>query len=436
MFVTVTQLPEPTVTLEGDGIICPGEELEISLTYDGEDTVMVTLTSDPGEVITLAPGNTVLNRPIAAGTRVRILNVTGGGRCPAVGTGEIQVRESDLSVDIDVLSGDAVFAVSCADGEDGALVAVPFGGTAPYTFMWSTGEESAVLRDLPPGEYNVSVTSARGCQVVARVGLEAPPPLTLVAGEILANCTDTLPSIVLRDLQGGVGPYLFRTNHDPAYRSPMTLPDTVRVPDGMTQLEIEDSNGCLLRERFGFAPPPVGELRATPEFAIIHEGDSVRVQLSTNLDVPGYLMSPGPDSLITASSFFVSPDWRTSYAFTATDTSGCSATAEIEIVIDNLVPIYVPTVFSPANGDGNNDLFKAYAGRRVVGFSDFYIFSRWGELVYQDKRRVGPNEPNWGWDGHHENGRIYEQHVYIYKVAVHLEGDRIQYFSGDVLLLR
>jgi len=394
VFVTVTQLPDPTVTLEGDGIICPGEELEISL------------------------------------------NVIGGGRCPAIGVGEIQVRESDLSVDIDVLSGDAVFAVSCADGEDGALVAVPFGGTAPYTFMWSTGEESAVLRDLPPGEYNVSVTSARGCQVVARVGLEAPPPLTLVAGEIAANCTDTLPSIILRDLQGGIGPYLFRTNHDPAYRSPMSLPDTVRVPVGMTQLEIEDSNGCLLRERFGFTPPPVGELRATPEFAIIHEGDSVRVQLSTNLDVPGYLMSPGPDSLITASSFFVSPEWRTSYAFTATDTSGCSATAEIEIVIDNLVPIYVPTVFSPANGDGNNDLFKAYAGRRVVGFSDFYIFSRWGELVYQDKRRVGPNEPNWGWDGHHKDGRIYEQHVYIYKVAVHLEGDRIQYFSGDVLLLR
>lgn len=436
VFVTVTQLPEPTVMLEGDGIICPGEELEISLTYSGLDTVLVTLTSDPDEVISLIPGTTTLSRLVTAGTRVRILSVVGGGRCQAVGMGEIRVRESDLSADINVLSGDAVFAVSCADGEDGALVAVPFGGTAPYTFMWSTGDESAVLRDLPPGEYNVSVTSARGCQVVARVGLEAPPPLTLVAGEIEANCTDTLPSIILRDLQGGIGPYLYRTNHDPAYRSPMTLPDTVRLPVGMTLLEIEDSNGCLLRERFGFAPPPVGELMATPRRAIIPEGDSVRIQLSTNLEVPGYRMVPGPDSLITTSSFFVTPEWRTTYGFTATDTTGCSATAEIEIFIDNLVPVYVPNVFSPANGDGTNDLFKAYAGRRVIGFSDFFIFSRWGELIYKDERRVGPNEPNWGWDGHHKDERIYEQHVYIYKVTVHLDGGRTEYLSGDVLLLR
>jgi hypothetical protein len=436
VFVTVRHLPEPTVWLEGDGIICPGEELEINLIYEGPGVAAVVLTSDPNEVITVVAGTTTLSRPVASGTRVRIMSVTGGGRCPAVGVGEIQVRESDLSVDIDVLSGDAVFAVSCADGDDGALVAVPNGGTAPYSFMWSTGGESAVLRDLPAGEYNVSVTSARGCQVVARVGLEAPPPLTLVASEIAANCTDTLPSIVLRDIQGGVGPYLYRTNRDPAYSSPTPFPDTVGLPVGMTLLEIEDANGCLLRERFGFGPPPVGELMATPRRAIIPEGDSIRVQLSTNLEIPGYIMSPGPDSLITTSSFFLSPSQRTSYRFTATDTTGCSASAEIEIIIDNLVPIYVPNVFSPANGDGTNDLFRVYARRTVVAFSDFAIFSRWGEKVYEDLREVSPNDPIWGWDGHHPDGRVYEQHVYIYKVAVHMAGGRKQYFSGDILLLR
>lgn len=175
---------------------------------------------------------------------------------------------------------------------------------------------------------------------------------------------------------------------------------------------------------------------ATPRRAIIPEGDSIRVQLSTNLEVPGYAMSPGPDSLITANSFFLTPSHRTVYQFSATDTTGCSATAEIEIIIDNLVPIYVPNVFSPANGDGTNDLFRVYARRTVVAFSDFSIFSRWGEKVYEDVRLVSPEEPMWGWDGHHPDGRIYEEHVYIYKVAVHMAGGRKQYFSGDVLLIR
>jgi len=436
VFVTVTQRPQPTVRLEGDGIICPGDELEFSLIYDGPGVASVVLTSDPTEVITLAAGTTLLSRSVATGTQVGILSVTGEGQCPTTGTGEILVRESDLSVDIDVLSGDAVFAVNCADGDDGAVVAVPNGGTAPYTFRWNTGRESASLRDLPAGEYNVSVTSARGCRVVARVGLDAPPPLVLVTNEIAANCTDTLPSVIVRDLQGGTAPYLFRTNRDPAFRPLVTTPDTLTFPVGMTRLEIEDANGCLLRERFGFGPPPVGELTVTPRRAIIVEGDSVRVQLSTNLEVPGYVMSPGPDTLILTDNYFISPPVRTLYQFSATDTTGCAATAEIEIIVDNLVPIYVPNVFSPANGDGTNDLFRAYARRQVVAFSDFAIFSRWGEKVYEDPRVVSPDDPNWGWDGHHPNGRVFEQHVYVYKLTVLLAGGRKQHFSGDVLLLR
>ena len=45
----------------------------------------------------------------------------------------------------------------------GAVSLSPVGGTAPYSINWSTGQTSASLEDLEPGEYTVTVTDNNGC---------------------------------------------------------------------------------------------------------------------------------------------------------------------------------------------------------------------------------------------------------------------------------
>ena len=45
----------------------------------------------------------------------------------------------------------------------GAISLSPIGGTAPYSISWSTGQTSASLDDLEPGEYTVTVTDNNGC---------------------------------------------------------------------------------------------------------------------------------------------------------------------------------------------------------------------------------------------------------------------------------
>lgn len=58
---------------------------------------------------------------------------------------------------------------------DGQIRAVPAGGIAPYTYLWSTGAGTAVAAGLATGNYTVTVQDAGGCSVVQTVMLPDGP---------------------------------------------------------------------------------------------------------------------------------------------------------------------------------------------------------------------------------------------------------------------
>ena len=47
------------------------------------------------------------------------------------------------------------------------LIATPEGGTAPYTYLWNTGEATASISVSSAGTYTATITDAKGCTVVA-----------------------------------------------------------------------------------------------------------------------------------------------------------------------------------------------------------------------------------------------------------------------------
>jgi len=58
------------------------------------------------------------------------------------------------------------------DEMNGELDLTVSGGTAPYTYLWNTGDSSEDLYDLLPGDYEVIVTDDNGCDIVLNGTIE------------------------------------------------------------------------------------------------------------------------------------------------------------------------------------------------------------------------------------------------------------------------
>jgi len=54
---------------------------------------------------------------------------------------------------------------SCEEKNDGSITTMVIGGTAPYYYLWGTGETTAEISYLSKGQYSLSVSDSKGCTV-------------------------------------------------------------------------------------------------------------------------------------------------------------------------------------------------------------------------------------------------------------------------------
>ena len=92
----------------------------------------------------------------------------------------------------------------CNNNTNGSATANVYGGTTPYTYLWSNAFSTATISGLPSGNYQVTVTDNKGCQVNSSVTLNNPQPVnaffstsTICSGaNLLLNLSGTNPWIV------------------------------------------------------------------------------------------------------------------------------------------------------------------------------------------------------------------------------------------------
>ncbi len=122
---------------------------------DGGASVSVSGGTVPYTYIWSNAATTASITGVVAGTySVTVSDNNGGTGINSVSITEPNVLVAAASVDSNV---------SCANGMNGAASATAFGGTAPYTYIWSNGGTSASVGGLSAGTYTVTVTDANGC---------------------------------------------------------------------------------------------------------------------------------------------------------------------------------------------------------------------------------------------------------------------------------
>ncbi len=76
-----------------------------------------------------------------------------------------------------------------------SATATPSGGTTPYTYSWSSGQTTATISGVPPGNYTVTVHDATGCLTSVKtvtIPPSVPPTVTVNSPSICAGNTAVL----------------------------------------------------------------------------------------------------------------------------------------------------------------------------------------------------------------------------------------------------
>lgn len=198
------------------------------------------------------------------------------------------------------LKGD-VDHVSCAGGNDGAIDLTVVNGTAPYSFLWSSGDTTEDISNLAKGLYSVTVTDANGCTASESWKVRQPDSLELNLNfHQYGFYACVSPS-------GGVGPYSVMWFRLPnmVVITPGTTPNCVyNLSAGIYMVKVTDANGCTKTEIFIIDPMPpclAGEALVNPDTILsgqsttfslhYYVGSSFQWQFRTSftgwIDIPG-----------------------------------------------------------------------------------------------------------------------------------------------------
>jgi gliding motility-associated-like protein len=115
--------------------------------------------------------------------------------------------------------------------------------------------------------------------------------------------------------------------------------------------------------------------------------------------------------------------------------NGCADSVCKTVTITNYCAFYMPDAFSP-DDDGINE--KAYP---VSGCIDpehyhFYIYDRWGEIVFETDKYDIENPAKYGWDGRIKGRKIGEVAVYTWLVLYNDWNGKEYQEAGALTLIR
>ena len=260
------------------------------------------------------------------------------------------------------------FGISCFGGNDGSATAAAFGGTGPYTYLWSNvqAETTPVATMLSAGLATVTVTDAKGCTTTASVTMTQPPTAVSFSSATFTspNCAvgqgTSNNGTITASATGGIAPYTYAINPTATQGSPGVFSGLIA---GTYTITVTDANSCMATTSVTVTalavvvvtptavPNPICSGTATTLSAVATGGTISNYAWSVTAST-GNTATAVPASS-TASSFVsvISQGANTAgistltYTVTATNSNSCSASSTVNVVVNPLP--YLTGVGSP-----------------------------------------------------------------------------------------
>ncbi len=133
--------------------------------------------------------------------------------------------------------------IDCFGGV-GSIEVLAEGGTGSYQYLWSTGDTSSILHDVPAGEYSVTINGENDMEISALDSLLQPDELQLTSLLVDQTYPGSSDGVIEIGVLGGTGPYNI------GWSNGFGTESAIGLEEGVYHVTITDANGCELVEAF------------------------------------------------------------------------------------------------------------------------------------------------------------------------------------------
>ena len=303
----ITQSEELIISSELSNISCyGGSDGSIDLTVSGGTAPYLYIWSNGDEtqdISNLVAGN-------------YLVDVIDSNGCSS--STEIQINEPS-----EILAEVSVINISCSGSNDGSIDISVSGGTAPYTYLWSNGENTEDLSNLSGNQFlSVEITDSNNCVLfISDIYISEPEPMTISENHTMVSCYGESDAAIDISVSGGSGEYTYNWSNGSVTQ------DINNLSTGVYFVIATDENDCTVSIEVEITEPE--ELIISSELSNIScygvSDGSIDLTVSGGVTPYNYFWSNGET---TEDLSNIGPGL---YSVLVTDTNNCTETLEFEI---------------------------------------------------------------------------------------------------------
>lgn len=311
---TVNAPPAISLSAAGTDAACNGAATgAATATASGGSGTLTFQWSDPaGQTTATAAG-------LVAGTYT--VTVTDGNGCTS--TTSVSIAQPPA-----LALGVSAVTVACFGENTGAVMSNISGGSTPYSYLWSSGENTPDISQKTAGTYSVTVTDAGGCSATMSATITQPTALTASATQQEIGCFGGNDGSILLTAGGGTGPYTVAWSGPNGFSGAGTALNNLSA--GNYTATVTDAAGCTRIQNVALSQPAAAltiTLPALGDTVCFGAATGTAPATTTGGTLPyQYLWSPGGQTTAGISGLA-----SATYSVTVTDASNCTTAASIFI---------------------------------------------------------------------------------------------------------
>lgn len=416
--------PSPLViSVNGGGMICPGQVIPISVNAVGGNGNYTYNWSN-------SLGNASSHNVSPATATSYSVFVTDANGCTSP-TLPINITVNDINLANITVTGTPFLCF----GNTGSVAAQITGGNGVYSYSWNNGLPNTqgphTIQPAASGYYTVTILDDCGNTRTESVYVTVEQlPVVQLNPQTIAECGEASLNFVNSATNNGNYSYQWNFGDGNTASGQNVSHNYNTSGNFIVTLTMTSNNGCVgtgsTTESVTVYPVANANIESDKTTTSIFAPEFRFYNTSVNSNSCFWDFGDGNTSTQQNPIHTYENEGTYTVMLIAYNVNGCNDTTYQTVIINPEFTFYVPNAFSP-DGDGINDTFFG-KGTHIAEYN-LMIFDRWGEVVF-----TTDNVDN-GWDGSYR-GADSKPDVYVYKVKLRDDMGAYHYYDGHVTIVK